>query len=344
MPTPKRRKPQAHDTMIDFISGYWVSQLLFTVAKLGVADELVRGPLRAETIAKRVGAHAPYLRRILRALASLGIFAEDKTGRFRLTSLAHMLRSNSPGSLRDFILMIIDDYNWQAWGALSEVIKTGESPFEHVHQASIFEYLHQHPDKEQVFAASMASNSTVEIKAVVSAYPFSELSQLVDVGGAHGHLLATILRRHRKLKGVLYDLPDVVATAAESGFVNAPAIRDRCETLGGDFFDSVPEGSDGYLMKHVIHDWDDERSVRILRNCRQAMRRDGRVLVVDNVVQPGNGADSVKLMDVNMMVAAPGGLERTREEFRTLFGEAGLRLKRVVPTEASISILEGVRT
>jgi hypothetical protein len=344
MPNAKRRKPLPHDAMMDLISGFWVSQLLFTVAKLGVADELVRGPLRVETIAKRVGAHAPYLRRVLRALASLGIFAEDASGRFRLTPLARMLRSNYPGSLRNFILMITDDYNWQAWGALSEVIKTGESPFEHVHHTSFFEYLHRHPDKEQKFAASMAGVSTVETGAVVQAYPFGEFSKLVELGGAHGHLLATILRRHRKLKGVLYDLPDVVATAGDSGFVTAPEIRDRCETVGGDFFDSVPEGSDGYLMKHVIHDWDDARSVRILRNCREAMARDGRVLVVDNVVQPGNGADSVKLMDVNMMVAAPGGLERTREEFRTLFGEAGLRLKRVIPTEASISILEGVRT
>lgn len=339
----KRRKPLPHDTMLNLISGYWVSQLLFTVAKLGVADTLARGPLKPEAIARRVGAHAPYLRRIMRALASLGVFAEDASGRFRLTPLAQMLRSNHPGSLRDFILMIIDDYNWQAWGALSEVIKTGASPFEHVHGTSIFEYLHDHPDKEQIFAASMASNSSVEVRAVVRAYPFGELSKLVDVGGAHGHLLASILRRHKRLKGVLFDRPEVVATAAERGLVTAPDLRDRCERVGGDFFEAVPAGSDGYIMKHILHDWDDARCVRILRNCREAMRRDGRVLVVENVVRPGNGADTVKLMDVNMMVAAPGGSERTRAEFRALFGEAGLRLKRVIPTAETISILEGVR-
>lgn len=342
MPT-KHRRPLPYDTMMNLISGFWVSQLLFTVAKLGVADELVKGPLAAETIAKRVGANAPYLRRVMRALASLGVFSEDATGRFRLTPLAQTLRSNHPGSLRDFILMIIDDYNWKAWGELSEVITTGESPFEHVHQMSFFEYLREHPDKEQRFAASMASVSTVETGAVVQAYPFGEFSRLVELGGAHGHLLATILRRHRKLKGVLYDLPDVVAGVAESGFVTAPEVRDRCEAMGGDFFDFVPEGSDGYLMKHIIHDWDDERCVRILKNCCEAMKSEGRVLVVENVVKPGNGADTVKLMDVNMMVAAPGGLERTRDEFRTLFGEAGLRLKRIIPTEASVSILEGTR-
>jgi hypothetical protein len=339
----KRRKPSPHDTMLDLITGHWVSQLLFVVAKLGVADTLVRGPLKVETIAARVGAHAPSLRRILRALASRGVFAEDAGGRFRLTPLARLLRNNHPGSLRDFILMIVDDYNWQAWGALSEVIKSGASPFEHVHGTSIFAYLRDHPDKEQLFAAAMASNSSVEVKAVVRAYPFGELSKLVDVGGAHGHLLASILRRHKKLEGVLFDLPEVVATAAERGLVTAPALRGRCETVGGDFFEAVPEGADGYLMKHVLHDWDDARCVRILRNCREAMRRDGRVLVAENVVRPGNGADTVKLMDVNMMVAAPGGAERTREEFRALFGEAGLRLKRVISTAATISILEGVR-
>jgi hypothetical protein len=206
----------------------------------------------------------------------------------------------------------------------------------------IFAYLQRHPDKERVFAASMASISGTENAAVARAYPFGETERLVDVGGAHGHLLATILGRHRKLRGVLYDQPQVVAAAAKSGFLKAPAVRKRCEAIGGSFFDDVPQGADGYVMKYILHDWDDDKSVAILGNCRAAMAPDGRVLVVEHVIPPGNAANWGKLLDINMMVLT-GGQERTREQFRDLFARAGLRLKRVVPTACPLSILEAVR-
>lgn len=337
-----RRRPPAQETMLGLITGYWISQLVFVVAKLGVADVLAKGPCTAEAVAEQVGAHAPFLRRVLRALASVGVFAEGAGGRFRLTPLAQTLRSDRPGSLRDFALMIIDDYNWQAWGGLAHGVVNGRSAFEQVHQSPFFGYLQQHPEKDRIFSASMASISGTENAAVARAYPFGELSRLVDVGGAHGHLLATILRRHRKLRGVLQDQPQVVAGAARSGFIAAPDVRDRCETAGGDFFSSVPAGADGYIMKYIIHDWNDEKSLRILSNCRAAMASDGRVLVVDHVIPPGNAANWGKLLDTNMMVLL-SGRERTREEFRDLFARAGLRLKRVISTACPLSILEAVR-
>jgi hypothetical protein len=195
--------------MLGLSDGFWVSQLVFVAAKLGVADLLAKGPLTVEALAKRAGAHAPFLRRVMRALASVGVFAEDAAGRFRLTPLAQTLRSDRAGSLRDYVLMITDDHNWQAWGALEHAVRTGGSPFQHVHSTPFFAYLQRHPDKERAFAASMASISGTHNAALARAYPFGKLKQLVDVGGAHGHLLATILRRFPKLRGILYDQAQV---------------------------------------------------------------------------------------------------------------------------------------
>jgi hypothetical protein len=328
--------------MLDLVTGYWVSQLVFVAAKLGIADVLARGPLPPDEIAKRVGAQPHALRRLLRALASRGVFAETANGRFKLTPLAETLRAGRPGSLRDFALMVVEDYGWNAWAALEWGVTTGGLPFDRVHGQPVFGYLHDHPEQERTFMASMASLSATENPAVAAAYPFRAIGRLVDVGGAHGHLLATILARHKTVRGVLYDQPQVVAGAAASGFVTAPAVRDRCEIVGGDFFASVPSGADGYIMKYIIHDWDDEKALRILGNCRDAMAPEGRVLVVDHVIPKGNGADWGKLLDINMLVI-PGGMERTREGFADLFARAGLRLKRVVPTKCPLSILEAVR-
>jgi hypothetical protein len=334
-------KPSPREVMLFMIGGYWVSRLIFVAARLGLADALAEKPLTPEALAGRVGAHADNLYRALRGLASMGIFAELPDGRFRLTPLARVLQSNAKESLRDFALMMIDDYNWQAVGALEHAIVTGGNPFEHVHKTPLFRFLQDHPDKERVFAAAMASVSAEQIAAVAQAYPFGTIARLVDVGGAHGHMLAEILRRHKSLKGVLYDQPKVVAEAEASGFVTAPDIRGRCTIEGGDFFHSVPVGADGYIMKYIVHDWDDERCVRILKNCRDAMAKGGRVLVVDAVIPGNNAKNWTKLIDIAMM-ALTGGKERTREEFRDIFARAGLRLTRVIPTKSDLSIVEAV--
>ena len=337
MRLPKR----AHDAMLERIAAYWQSQLVFVAAKLGIADALVAGPLTVNELAAQVGAHPPYLGRVLRALASVGIFASDPHGRFHLTRLAQTLRSDHPESLRNFALMLVDDYNWSAWGALEHAVRTGESAFEHVHGAPAFPWMHEHPDKEKMFSASMASLSVMENAAVTRAYAFGKLRKVVDVGGAHGHLLISILRSYVKVRGVLLDQPRVVEEAVKSGALNASDLVGRTEAIGGDFFESVPEGADAYVMKYIIHDWDDDKCVRLLQNCRKAMADDGRVLVIDHVVAAGNRFDWGKLMDINMMVIM-GSKERTKDEFRQLFARAGLRLKRVVRTASSLSILEGV--
>jgi O-methyltransferase domain/Dimerisation domain len=338
----KRNSPPPQETLTAMLGGYWISQMLFVAARLGIADVLAKGPMTAAAIAERVKAHPPSLARLLRALASVGVFAQSASGKFRLNPLAQTLRAGRPGSLRDFALMIVDDYIWRAWGALEHGVRTGELPFDHVFKEPVFSYLQKFPDKQAVFSASMANISVGQNVAIANAYPFGECRELVDVGGAHGHLLAAVLGKHRKLRGILYDLPQVVARAADSGFVSAPAVRARCVTQGGDFFTSVPKGADAYMMKYIIHDWDDDKCVRILSNCREAMASGGRVLVIDHVIAPGNAPDRAKLMDINMMVV-PGGQERSREEFRALLARAGLKLKRIVPTDSPISIVEAVR-
>jgi hypothetical protein len=338
---PERRRPPAQETMLGLITGYWVSQLVFIAANLGLADLLAKGPRKVEDLARKTGTNAPFLRRILRALASVGVFAETSDGRFKSTPLAATLKSDVPGSLRDFARMIVDDYNWDAWASLEDGVHTGKLAFDQVHGKPIFPYLRDHPEKDRIFSASMASLSGVENPEIARAYDFGRFATLVDVGGAHGHLLATILKRHRKLRGVLFDQPQIVAAAAKSGFISDRSVASRCEVEGGDFFAGVPEGAGGYVMKYIIHDWDDESAVKILRNCRKAMAPGGRVLVVEHVIPPGNGANWGKLLDINMM-ALTGGKERGRDEFRALFASAGLKLARVIPTSTPLSVLEGV--
>jgi len=328
-------------SMLAMLTSFWISQLLFVIAKLGVADVLVDGPMSVDAIAEKVGAQPLFLRRALRALASVDVFAEGSSGRFRLTPLAQTLRSDQPDSLRAFALMIASDYNWRAWGALEQNVVHGTNSFEHANGVPLFKYLEQHPQEDQIFSASMASLSAMENAAIAKAYRYGKLHCVVDVGGAHGHLLTIILELHTKLQGVLYDQPQVIEQALLDSYLNAPTIRARCTAIGGDFFSSVPAGADAYLMKYILHDWDDEGCVRILRNCREAMTPAGCVLAVEHVIAPGNRADWAKLIDVNMMVTL-GGRERTREEFHDLFARAGLRLKRVIPTESPLSILEAV--
>lgn len=333
------RRPAPQEAMLGLATGYWVSQMVYVAAELGIADVLARGPATPAAVAKRVKAHAPSIHRLLRALASVGVFAEGADGRFRLTPAAATLRSDVPASLRDFVRMIAAPYNWNAWGDLLHGIRTGELPFEHVYGQGHFDYLRAHPEEDELFSASMASISGPENEAVARAFDFSRFGTLVDVGGAHGHLLATVLRRHRRLRGILFDQPQVVAGAAASGFISAPAVKARCKVEGGSFFESVPRGADAYMMKYIIHDWTDDQCVGILNHCREAMAPGGRVLVVEHVIAKGNAPDWAKLLDINMLVL-PGGRERTREEFRALFARAGLRLRKLHPTSAALKILE----
>ena len=309
-------------------------------ARLGIADLLREGPKGAEQLATEARVHAPSLYRVLRALAGVGIFAEGEDGRFGLTPMAEPLRSDAPDSLRDYILLVGEEWNWRLWPHLLHSVETGRPVFERVHGMWLFDHLARHPEAAAIFDAAMTSRSGQENEVIASTYDFSGLRTVVEVGGGHGSLLASILRTNPGLRGILFDQPQVVAEARHR--LDAAGLKGRWEAVAGNFFDSVPAGGDAYLLKRVIHDWDDERAVAILRNCQRAMAEGGRLLVIELVIPTGNEPSFSKLSDLVMLVQT-GGQERTEAEYRTLLDAAGLAPTAVTPTRALVSMVEGVR-
>jgi hypothetical protein len=319
---------------------------VIVAAQLGIADVVAaKGPLSSELISAELGTKPHLLRRFLRAIASIGVFAEDEQGRFGMTPLSELLRSDHPMGARAAVLLTGDELQVTAWGGLLEALRTGEVPFTKLYNASFFDYLRHHPEREKAFAAAMSSNSIPQNLAIAEAYPFSEIETLVDVGGSNGHLLSAILRRHPRLNGILFELPSTAEAARKAGYVSAPDIRDRVRVEGGDALVGVPPGADAYLFKWIMHNWDDDNAVSMLRNCRKAMAPYGKVLIAEAIIKPGNDEDPTKFVDLNMFLMF-GGQERTEEQYRLLYERANLRLNRIIATAAPfitpISILEAV--
>jgi SAM-dependent methyltransferase len=316
--------------------GFAVAQALHVVAELGIADLLQDGPRSADDLARATQTDAGALYRVLRFLAGEGVFQEDSAGRFAQTELSGGLRTDAPDSPRDFIRMINQE-PYAAWGQLLHSVRTGSTAFEQVFGAPRFAWLASHPEQAALFQRAMIALSQGANTEAAEAYDFAGCKRVVDVGGGHGQLLSAIVTRNPHLSGVLIDLPAGIA-AARTG-LGGPL--PRCDLVAGDFFESVPAGGDIYIMKKVIHDWDDERAAKILDNCRRAMTPGGKVLVAETIVPPGNDPHPIKVMDLNML-AVTGGLERTRQQYQQLFTRAGLRLERVIPTRSPLSILEAV--
>jgi len=328
-------------TLMNLTAGKWVSQAIAVAAELGIADVLKDGPKTAADIARTANASEDGVYRLLRALGSVGLFAETGNRRFRLTPLGRLLRRDSSQALGGYARFIGDQSTWRPWGELRHSVRTGEPAFDHVFAMPIFEYFAKMPESAAVFDAAMTSISTLESKAVVAAYDFSGINTLVDVAGGHGIMIVTILKANRRMRGILFDLPHV--TAGATALLQSGGVADRCQIVSGDFFASVPEGGDAYIMKHIIHDWDDDRASQILQNCHRALQPGGKLLIVDAVIPPGNRAHFGKLLDLEMLVLTPRGRERTQAEFRELLKRSGFRLRRVVATETHLSVVEGVR-
>jgi hypothetical protein len=328
-----------HQQLDRIISGYWISQAVYAAAKFGIADRLKDGPRGIEELAQATSTNPDALYRLLRALASVGIFAEGEHRQFSLTPLAEPLRSDVPGSKRALSLMMGGD-QFRSWADIVYSIETGETAFEHVFGKPIFDYLGEHPDQARIFDAAMTGIHGREAAAVLGGYDFSKIGLLADIGGGNGSQLTAVLERHPHMRGILFDLPHVVERARER--IEAGGLVDRCKLVAGSFFESVPQGADAYLMRHIIHDWDDEKALTILRNCHAAMAADSKLLVVESVIPPGNGPFGGKLLDL-VMLLIPGGKERTEQEYRMLFEQAGFELVRIVPTKAEVSVIEGVK-
>jgi hypothetical protein len=322
---------------MNLLTGAWKAQALYVAARLGLADLLKDGPKSAAELATATGTHAPSLYRLLRALASIDVFAEEDDGRFVTTALADCLRADRPDGQHGLALMMGEEH-YLSWADLLYSIRTGQPAFDHRYGMPVFEYLAANPGPARIFDAAMTGVHGPETRAMVEAYDFSGFGTLVDVGGGNGTLLSEVLRQWPSLKGILFDRADVVERARFN--LRTSGLEGRCQAVAGSFFESVPAGGDAYLMRHIIHDWDDDKSLVILKNCRRVMAARAKLLVVENVIPPGNNPFFGKWLDVNMLVL-PGGKERTREEYQTLYAAAGFRLSRVVPTRMEISIVEG---
>jgi hypothetical protein len=319
------------------IFGKWVAMALSVAAKLRVADALAARPTSVADLAAGTDTHAPSLYRVLRALAGVGVFAEDADGRFRQTPLSEVLRTGVPGSMRAVADYCGADWSWRPWGRLLDTVRTGRTAFDEVFGEQAFDYLAIHPEESAVFNEGMTGFSMQESPAVAEACDFSRFGTVVDVGGGHGHLLCTILKRYPGPTGIVFDAPHVAVGATP--VIAAAGLADRCRAEGGDFFRAVPAG-DAYVMKHIIHDWPDDKSTTILRNCRAAAKPGARLILVEMVIPAGNDPSPGKLLDLEMLVIA-SGKERTEAEYAGLLAGAGWNLTRVVPTKAPTSVIEG---
>jgi hypothetical protein len=343
MDTDAAPPPAAAEEVLRLATAYQASRALHVAVRLGLPDLLGDGaPRHAEGLARETGTQPAALRRLLRALAAFGVFADEGDGRFALGPLGQCLRAGAPGSVRALVLMQGDEDFWRTWGELEHCVRTGETAANRLFGAEdAFARYAADPRLGAVFNAGMTVLSATTAAAVVAAYDFSGISRAVDVGGGQGRLIAAILRANPALRGVLFDLPSVVAGAprllAEAG------AADRCEVVGGDMFAAVPGGADLYVLSRVVHDWEDARAVAVLENCRRAMGGRARLLLVERVlpdrVEPSPAVQPLVLSDLNMMVRT-GGRERTADEFGALLAGAGLRLERVVATGAPVSLVE----
>jgi hypothetical protein len=339
--TPFQTSPEQLDVLQALLGGYRVSQAMYVAVTLGIPDLLAGGPRDSDDLARATGAQAGALSRVLRLLAGVGLFEEVAPRRFALTALGSGLRADAVGTMRPTVLMQLDTAKWAAWGHLLYAVQTGEIAFEHLYGKRYFDYLAERPDEMAIFQQAMTTNTARSGEDIVRGYDFSGIRRLVDVGGGQGLLLATILKAHPEMRGVLYDRAGVVAGA--SAVLEAAGVAERCEVVAGDFFSSVPEG-DACILRQIIHDWNDADAGRILTNCRRALGGAGKVLVVERAIAAdAREALPVLQLDLHMLVMH-GGRQRTDDEYRALFDSAGLQMTRVVPLgdAAQFSVFEGV--
>ena len=318
----------------------WLSQAVYVVAKLGIADLLKDGSRNIIDLAKLTDTHPQSLYRILRALCSAEIFEEKPECYFSLTPIANYLLSDNPDSMRSAAIMYGESWHWQPWGHLLESVKTGKSAFECVYDMNVFQYMEQNPEANQIFNEAMNSLSSLVEPALIESYDFSSVHTLVDIGGGSGIFLLPLLRANPNMQGILFELPHVIADFKDA--LESSGLSDRCTLIAGDFFESVPTGGDLYILKHILHDWDDERCIAILKNCHQAMTSDSKLLIIERIVSIGNQPDPAKLNDLEMMAVTPNGRERTELEFQSLLQSSGFAIAQIYPTDSPLFIIEAV--
>lgn len=325
-------------SILQLISGFWISRAVYVIAKLGIPDLIAEGPRSVDELAQATTTHSGALARVIRALVSVGVLAETADGRVSLTPLSEVLRTNVPGSVRWFTISELGEEHYPAWGDLLHSVKTGEIAFDHVFGMDIWEFFRTHPDNARLFNDSMSGMTAAANEAILAKYDFSPIKRMVDIGGGHGGLITSILKANPSMTGVLFDAPVVIEGAMPR--LQASGVGDRVEAVAGDFFKQVPAGADGYILKWIIHDWDDDRATTILKNIRSGIASDGRVLIADVVLPESSEPHFGKFFDLNMLVMT-GGKERTANQFEQLLKKSGFQLTNVVSTESPFSIVEG---
>jgi len=325
-------------SVLEMVLAHWNSIAICAVAKLGVADHLESGPKTTKELASLMNVQEDPLYRVMRAVAGVGVFHEGENRTFSQTDRSDVLRTNAVPTLRYAASMCIDDWQLRSMQAICSTIENGRAAQENVFGMGLFPYLQSHPDQAFRFNRGMTDLSSGDTPALLAVYDFSAFEHIVDIAGGAGGMLAGILEKFPHLRGTLFDQPSVIEQAKKDGILNAYATR--CDLVGGSFFEAVPSNADAYIMKHIIHDWDDEHATKILSNCRRAMKPSGKLLVVDRVIGPPNAPDPKKFFDIAMMLI-PGGRERTEPEWNALFTASGFRLTRIVPTPGPHSVVEG---
>ena len=332
---------QAAAALRQIAFGMRASQALLVAAKLNVADHLARGPLNADELSKATQVDSGALRRVMRALCSLGVFAESSTGLFSLNPVGALLRSDAPGSYRAAVLFLVGDVRWRCWSDLLGTVRAGGGGAERALGMQLFDFYAAHPDESDIHDQAMRAISAAQVAAIADALDLSKTDVVVDIGGGTGELLATLLAANPALKGFLFDLPHVVAHA--HGVFADKKVVDRAKAVGGSFFDSIPRGGSTYVMKTVIHDWDDARAATILANCRTAMTLAARLFIIERELpDAGNAALGPEpfLLDLEMLVMTPGGRERTRSELTKLLSDAQFELVSVIPTTSPLKLFQ----
>ena len=319
------------------VTGFSVSMAICAITRVRVPDLLSTGARSSAELAKACGCNEDALNRVLRFLAAEGIVTLED-GRFALTEAAHWLRSDIQGSLAPRAIFVGGKTNWAVWGKLADTVKTGLPGTELAFGQGIFDYLGAQPDEAGEFNAFMVQQTKASVAAILEAYAFDSTRVLADIGGGHGALVAGVLAAHRDMSGLLFDMQKVIDTALPT--LHAHGVSDRCTRIAGNFFEKVPPGADTYALKFILHDWPDDRCVEILRNCREVMPPDGRILIIEHIRPEDLQPHMANYMDMQMLVMTSGGRERTLAEFRSLAKTAGLVITAVFPTEVGLSILE----
>ncbi|MEH2382468.1 MAG: methyltransferase [Nostoc sp.] len=350
---PKSKTIQLPFNTFHWVHAYWISRCIYVVAKLGIADLLKDGSQDCDALAAATNTHSDSLYRVLRALASMGIFAETQPRYFELNPLSDCLQSNVPGSLRNLAIMRGEEHYYKAWENLMYTVQTGKCAIEHLYGMDLFQYFEQNSVARKLFhpvdslPKTSSSSKEIQYPSFLEPYDFSSISKLVDIGGGRGWYLAAILEANPNITGVLFELPKVIDEAKNSPEI--ASVSDRCQLIEGNFFEAIPEGGDAYLLKEIVHNWDDERAIAILKRCHQAMKEQGRLIVIEPVISTEKEFSMndflTRFSDVHLMVVCSGGRERTETEFRDLFTSAGFKLTKVIPTNSEFfTIFEGVKT